>query len=304
VNEPKLIVYYDERYAAPLGDHIMPIRKFGLVAGAVGELPWVELRSPAPVTQEELRRVHTPEYIEAIRTGEPRVLAETQKFPWSPQLFPSVCLTNGGCLAAARHALREGASAALVSGFHHACADHGEGFCTFNGLVVTADALLAAGEASRVAVLDLDLHYGNGTAQLAVSRPISSRCRCTATIIGTTWLIATSPFAVTATERTTAHFHCLTDATAPQCCACSMKLFRSSRSSSLTCFCIKPAPIRIAKTRTHPSRSITMIFSNAIVASSSSRGASPPDRLGACRRLHCGREQSRARSRQYVFGVP
>jgi acetoin utilization deacetylase AcuC-like enzyme len=57
-----------------------------------------------------------------------------------------------------------------VSGFHHACADHGEGFCTFNGLVVTADALLANGEANRIAVLDMDLHYGNGTAQLAASR--------------------------------------------------------------------------------------------------------------------------------------
>jgi acetoin utilization deacetylase AcuC-like enzyme len=82
-----------------------------------------------------------------------------------------VLLTNGGCVAAARRALREGAGAALASGFHHACADHGEGFCTFNGLVVTADTLAASGEASRVAVLDMDLHYGNGTAQLAATRP-------------------------------------------------------------------------------------------------------------------------------------
>jgi acetoin utilization deacetylase AcuC-like enzyme len=62
-------------------------------------------------------------------------------------------------------------SAALVSGFHHACADHGEGFCTFNGLVVTAEALKASGEAARIAVLDMDLHYGNGTAQLVAHRP-------------------------------------------------------------------------------------------------------------------------------------
>ena len=167
----KLVAYYHPDYAAPLGDHIMPIRKFGLVAEGVREFPWVDLREPTPVAEEALLRVHTKEYVEAIRTGEPRTLAESQKFPWSPQLFQSVCLTTGGCLAAARQALQVGASAALVSGFHHACRDHGEGFCTFNGLVVTADALLAAGEASRVAVLDLDLHYGNGTAQLAVARP-------------------------------------------------------------------------------------------------------------------------------------
>jgi acetoin utilization deacetylase AcuC-like enzyme len=58
-----------------------------------------------------------------------------------------------------------------VSGFHHAHADHGEGFCTFNGLVVTIDALRAAGAAQRIAVLDMDLHYGNGTASLAPARP-------------------------------------------------------------------------------------------------------------------------------------
>jgi acetoin utilization deacetylase AcuC-like enzyme len=166
-----LTAFYHPGYAAPLGEHIMPIRKFALVADAVREMPDVTLATPPPVTEADLFRVHTAEYIAAIRSGEPHTLAESQKFPWSPQLFPSVCLTSGGCLAAARQALLDGASAALVSGFHHACADHGEGFCTFNGLVVTADALLATGEAHRIAVLDMDLHYGNGTAQLAAGRP-------------------------------------------------------------------------------------------------------------------------------------
>jgi acetoin utilization deacetylase AcuC-like enzyme len=166
-----LTTYYHPGYAAPLGQHIMPIRKFALLADALRSAVDVRLARPEPVTERDLRRVHTPEYVQAIRTGEPRPLAESQKFPWSPELFPSVCLTSGGCLAAARQALHDGASAALVSGFHHACADHGEGFCTFNGLVVTADALHAAGEIERVAVLDMDLHYGNGTAQLAATRP-------------------------------------------------------------------------------------------------------------------------------------
>ncbi len=165
-----LTAFYHPGYAAPLGDHVMPMAKFGLVAEEVKRFSGVKLAEPEPVTRGELERVHTSEYIDAIRTGEPRDLAESQKFPWSPQLYPSVCLTNGGCLAAARQALRDGASAALVSGFHHACEDHGEGFCTFNGLVVAADALVASGEARRIGVLDLDLHYGNGTAQLAASR--------------------------------------------------------------------------------------------------------------------------------------
>ena len=165
-----LTAFYHPGYAAPIGGHVMPIRKFGLVADGLREAADVRLTAPAPVTEEDLRRVHSAEYVAAIQTGEPRALAESQKFPWSPELFPSVCLTGGGCLAAARQALHDGVSAALVSGFHHACADHGEGFCTFNGLIVALDALVAAGEIRTAAVLDMDLHYGNGTAQLAATR--------------------------------------------------------------------------------------------------------------------------------------
>ena len=166
-----ITTFYHPGFAAPIGDHIMPMRKFALVADGLKSFPGVQLAEPAPATEEELRRVHTPEYINAVRTGVPRALAESQKFPWSPQLFPSVCLTNGACLAAARQALGNGVAAALASGFHHAHADHGEGFCTFNGLVVAADALKARGQVRTVSILDMDLHYGNGTAALAATRP-------------------------------------------------------------------------------------------------------------------------------------
>ena len=166
-----LTAFYHPGYAAPLGEHVMPIRKFALVADGLRASADVRLAEPAPVTETDLRRVHSAEYVAAIKTGEPRALAESQKFPWSPELYPSVCLTSGGCLAASRQALQDGVSAALVSGFHHACADHGEGFCTFNGLIVALDALVASGEIRTAAVLDMDLHYGNGTAQLAASRP-------------------------------------------------------------------------------------------------------------------------------------
>ena len=166
-----LTAFYDPGYAAPIGAHIMPIRKFGLVAEGLRTAGDIRLAPPAPLSEADLRRVHTQRYIDAVRTGEPRALAESQKFPWSPELFPSVCLTGGGCLAAARQAMRDGAAAALVSGFHHACADHGEGFCTFNSLVVSLETMRAAGEIQTAAVLDMDLHYGNGTAQLAASRP-------------------------------------------------------------------------------------------------------------------------------------
>lgn len=165
-------VFFDPGFAAPIGNHIMPISKFGLVAGEIRRmLPEVAVCPPEPVGEGDLLRVHTPEYVAAVRTGQPRDLAESQKFPWTPELFGSVCLTGGGVLAAAGEALETGSSAALASGFHHACADHGEGFCTFNGLVVALEALRARGRIRHAAILDMDLHYGNGTAALAVSRP-------------------------------------------------------------------------------------------------------------------------------------
>lgn len=166
-----LTAYYHPGFATPIGDHLMPMQKFALVAAEVARMAGIALVAPEPASEADLLRVHTAEYVQAIRDGEPRPLAESQKFPWSPALFASVRLTNGACIAAARAALRDGASAAIASGFHHACADHGEGFCTFNGLIVAAEALLATRNAIRIAVLDMDLHYGNGTAQLAAGRP-------------------------------------------------------------------------------------------------------------------------------------
>ena len=166
-----LTLFYAPGFAAPIGKHIMPIRKFGLVADELSGVPGIEIREPEPVSPEDVQRVHTPEYLAAVQTGEPRALAESQKFPWSPALYPSVLLTSGGVVAAAREALKHGVSGALASGFHHSCADHGEGFCTFNGLVVALEKLRAEGAIRTAAALDLDLHYGNGTASLAATRP-------------------------------------------------------------------------------------------------------------------------------------
>jgi acetoin utilization deacetylase AcuC-like enzyme len=172
-----ITAYHHPGFAAPIGEqHVMPMRKFQLVADGLAGRDGVRVEAPAPATTPDLLRVHTAAYVDAVRTGEPRALAESQKFPWSPALWPSVLLTNGGALAAAGRALDEGLAAALASGFHHSHADHGEGFCTFNGLVIAAEALRAAGRIRTVAVLDLDLHYGNGTASLCAGRPWLFNC--------------------------------------------------------------------------------------------------------------------------------
>jgi acetoin utilization deacetylase AcuC-like enzyme len=170
---PTLPVAWDARYEADLGpSHRMPIRKFRLVRDAIvaSGLP-VRITPPAPATDTELLRVHTRAYVRAVDTGEPRALAESQKMPWSPGLARSVRYTTGGCIAAARAALDAGVAGNLASGFHHAHADHGEGFCTFNGLLVALEALRVERPGVRALIVDLDLHYGNGSASLLRSRP-------------------------------------------------------------------------------------------------------------------------------------
>ncbi len=170
---PRLIrAFHSDAFAADIGEHVMPMRKFALVRDRIRErgLPAHILAAPA-VTDAQLLRVHTAAYVSAVATGEPRALAESQKFPWSPELAASVRLTNGAAVAAVDAALEDGVACALASGYHHAHADHGEGFCTFNGLVVALENARAEGRLERALVIDLDLHYGNGTASLLTARP-------------------------------------------------------------------------------------------------------------------------------------
>ncbi len=167
----RITVYHSPDFAIPLGDHIMPIRKFQLVADAIRDWDFVTIVSPPLVSEEDVLRVHDRAYVAAVKTGHPKDLAESQKFPWSDKLYPSVLLTAGGVYAAAKNALNAGSSASLASGFHHSHPSRGEGFCTFNGLVVAVDKLRAEGLIKTAAVLDMDLHYGNGTAICLRTRP-------------------------------------------------------------------------------------------------------------------------------------
>ena len=127
---------------------------------------WRKLRiplsviAPEPVTQEDIARVHLPEFVDAVLSCR----AANGFGNHSEAVAKSLPYTSGSMLAAAREALLNGRVAvAPCSGFHHAGYDHPNGYCTFNGLMVTAMALHASGEVSRVGILDFDQHYGDGT---------------------------------------------------------------------------------------------------------------------------------------------
>jgi acetoin utilization deacetylase AcuC-like enzyme len=163
-------VFYDPSYV--LAEHeFETTRKAGWVAESLLSSPvtGVELSSPEPLALEDLRAVHDWRYIDAVRTGTPQELAESQGFAWDPGLWTMVLSSNGGAVAAARTALRDGVAGSLSSGMHHARRANGAGFCTFNGLALAARALQREGR-RRILILDLDAHCGGGTHDLVVGR--------------------------------------------------------------------------------------------------------------------------------------
>lgn len=129
---------------------------------AADPITGLELAANAPLTEAAVARVHDPAYVRAVRTGEPRELAESQGFEWDPGLWPMVLASNGGAVAAALEALKNGVAGALASGLHHARRERGAGFCTFNGLALAALAAMDVG-AKRILIVDLDAHCGGGT---------------------------------------------------------------------------------------------------------------------------------------------
>lgn len=130
----------------------------------------VEVVAPEPLTAADISRVHDPAYVRAVETGNPRRLAESQGFEWDMGLWMAVLASNGGVVAAAHAAMKDGVAGSLSSGLHHARHSSGAGFCTFNGLVIAAREALAFGATSAL-ILDLDAHCGGGTASLIQDEP-------------------------------------------------------------------------------------------------------------------------------------
>lgn len=163
-------VFWSPAYEVDLGPHVFPTRKYRMVRDALlahGLIAEEDLQEPEPVTQEDLARVHGADYLRKIREDSFSPMERyVLEVPFSRALERASLLACGGTLAAARAALRDGVAVHLGGGFHHAFADHGEGFCLLNDTAVAARVLLDEGMVSRILVVDLDVHQGNGTAHI------------------------------------------------------------------------------------------------------------------------------------------
>lgn len=168
--------FFSDHFVLPLPpEHRFPMAKYRLLRErliAESVIPPEHLSEPPAAEWSDLRLVHTQDYCDAIANG--TLLYEQQRrigFPWSPAFVERARRSVGGTIEAARAALIDGAAANLAGGTHHAFSDRGEGYCVFNDVAVAARILLRDGAVSRMLVVDLDVHQGNGTAAIFRDEP-------------------------------------------------------------------------------------------------------------------------------------
>jgi acetoin utilization deacetylase AcuC-like enzyme len=189
--------FYSDTFVLPLPEHHrFPMAKYRLLRErllAEQVLTAGDLQIPDPISWDDLRLVHDAGYVEAVEAGS--LSADAQRrigFPWSPMMVERSRRSVGATLAAARsirrstqnsqHTQTHGFSAVsavpaftvaanLAGGTHHAFRDRGEGYCVFNDVAVAASVLLRDGAIARAAVVDCDVHQGNGTAAIFRDEP-------------------------------------------------------------------------------------------------------------------------------------
>jgi acetoin utilization deacetylase AcuC-like enzyme len=164
-------VFYTPRYYAEIGEgHVFPNRKFELVRDrllAEGTLQPSEIVEPSPASREDVLLVHTEDYVSRLCDGRltPKELRRLG-LPWSESLVHRSFYAVGGTLAATRASLAQGYSSNLAGGTHHSFAERGEGFCVLNDVAIAIRATRARKLITRAAVVDCDVHQGNGTATI------------------------------------------------------------------------------------------------------------------------------------------
>jgi acetoin utilization deacetylase AcuC-like enzyme len=155
--------------ALPPG-HPFPMSKYSLLKDRLlseGTLAAAEILQPEPLDIGTAELVHTREYLDKLETS--GLSAAEQRrlgMPWSEALWRRSRLASAGTLLAARTALEHGLAGNLAGGTHHAFADHGEGFCVLNDVAIAIRKLQAERAIERAAIIDLDVHQGNGSAAI------------------------------------------------------------------------------------------------------------------------------------------
>lgn len=161
-----VVFVYSDGYYADIGAHVFPVKKYRLVyrrlceRGVIGE----NLIEAEPASESDLLLAHEQKYVEDLIHARSTERTSSSELPISKEIIDSFLLATGGSLRACEEALQRGCAVNLSGGFHHAFPDHAEGFCYINDMAVAIRRLQKQKKEIRVAVIDCDLHQGNGTA--------------------------------------------------------------------------------------------------------------------------------------------
>jgi acetoin utilization deacetylase AcuC-like enzyme len=158
---------YSPEYYCDIGPHVFPMVKFERVHRALcrdGDIPEECFLAPDAAGTDDLRLVHTPEYLADLFSNHHTSRTLPSELPISERIVRAFTLAAGGSILACRTAMEGGLAMNLTGGFHHAFPDHAEGFCYVNDVAVAIRRLQKDGLVERAAVVDLDVHQGNGTA--------------------------------------------------------------------------------------------------------------------------------------------
>ena len=163
-------VIWSPTYEVDLGPHVFVTAKYRLARERLlsdRTLTEGDFVSPIAATHDELARAHTEQFLTKVETDSLSVGERMQlEMPLTEEVREAMALSCGGTLLTARKALEDGVAVHLGGGFHHAHAGHGEGFCLYNDIAVAVRALQAEDALERLAVIDLDVHQGNGTSAI------------------------------------------------------------------------------------------------------------------------------------------
>jgi len=167
------LVYTENIHALTLpAGHKFPLGKYDRIHAALASEHGEALMLGAPASADDLLLVHDAAYVRAVREGtlEPAAVRRLG-FPWSESLVVRATRSVGGTLAALAWAAEHGAAGHIAGGTHHAFRDRGEGFCVFNDIAVAVAVARRDHGLRRAAVVDLDVHQGNGTAAIFAGDP-------------------------------------------------------------------------------------------------------------------------------------
>ena len=166
---PFKLVYSDDYYL-PIGAHVFPAEKYQRVHKRLlqtGVAEASDFVAPQPATDGDILLVHTPPYVQKLKTGTLSAHEELQlEIPFSPELVRAFWMAAGGSILAADYALRDRVAFNIGGGFHHAFPDHGEGFCMIHDVAVAIRRMQRDDKIRNAMTVDCDVHHGNGTAAI------------------------------------------------------------------------------------------------------------------------------------------